>query len=64
MNMSFAQAVVELVSISDEEISMLNSEASHCCPNCDGPITNSEHKYLGICSSCYSHNDFSLSQLH
>lgn len=62
MSMSFSQAVAELVSVSDKEMAYLTSDtdACHCCPNCDGPITNAEHEHFGLCSHCtfpaqYSH---------
>ncbi len=59
MSMSFSQAVAELVTVSDKEMAYL-SDASHDCPNCDGPITNGEHEHFGLCSHCtfpsqYSH---------
>lgn len=60
MSMSFSQAVAELVTVSDKEMAYLYSDACHCCPNCDGPITTNEHEHFGLCSHCtfpsqYSH---------
>ena len=60
MSMSFSQAVAELVAVSDQEMAYLSDAASHDCPNCDGPITVSEHEHFGLCAHCtfpsqYSH---------
>lgn len=52
MSISLSQAVAELVSVSDEEMAYLSSDASHCCPNCDGPITTGEHEHFGLCGRC------------
>lgn len=53
MATSLSQAVVEMPTISEEEMVYLGLHASHCCPNCDGPITNGEHEYFGICAHCH-----------
>lgn len=52
MSLSFSQAVAELVVISAKELDYLDIYASHVCPNCDGPITVSEHEHFGLCHSC------------
>lgn len=52
MSMSFAQAVAQLVTVSESEMNYFGVIASHTCPNCDGEITVSEHEHFGICSAC------------
>lgn len=37
----------------EAEASRLSSLCSHCCPNCDGPITVHEHELTGLCTACY-----------
>lgn len=40
-------------SLSAEEEAYLATECSHCCPNCDGPITQGDDDAAGICNDCY-----------
>lgn len=46
-------AVSTQSSYSEEEYDRLSSNASHCCPNCDGDITIGEHEDAGMCNTCY-----------
>jgi hypothetical protein len=45
--------VVELeFSIVDSPLAQTGVLCSWNCPNCDGDITEDEHSYFGICTSC------------
>lgn len=52
VSLPLSQAIAKMVTVSDKEESYLFSAASHCCPNCDGPITINEHEHFGLCSHC------------